>query len=67
MNKGNKGERTKLTTCPACGLDSGERVQSTAPPFYYYVRCTSCGAVTQGYAEKNVATKMWKKGNVKHV
>lgn len=64
MNAGGRKEKAALALCPVCGLDSGERVQDTAPPFLYRVRCTSCGAVTKGYGAKHGATLAWKHGNV---
>lgn len=44
MNRKNRHERFPLDLCPVCGMDSGERVQSTDAPFKHYVRCSTCGA-----------------------
>lgn len=41
MNRKNRHERHPLDLCPVCGMDSGERVQSTGAPFKHYVRCSS--------------------------
>ncbi len=63
MNARNRKERMPLFPCPVCGLDSGERVQSTLAPFKHYVRCGTCGAKTAGYAQQNSATKAWQRGD----
>lgn len=63
MNAGGKKERLELPLCPVCGTDSGERVQSTDAPFKHYVRCTTCGAITAGYAQQSNATKAWQRGD----
>lgn len=62
MNRKNRHERHLLDLCPVCGMDSGERVQSTDAPFKHYVRCSTCGAITAGYAQQSKATKAWKRG-----
>ena len=63
MNAMHRREKMPLPLCPVCGLDSGERVQSTIAPFRHYVRCTSCGAKTGGYAQQSSATKAWQRGD----
>lgn len=67
MNARGRKESRPLVNCPVCGLDSGQRMQSEIEPFLYYVRCTSCGAVTSGYGAKNGATLAWKRGDVRRV
>ena len=44
MNRTNRHERHPLDLCPVCGMDSGERVQSTDAPFkqlctVHHLRC----------------------------
>ncbi len=63
MNALNRKPRNPLPPCPQCGMDSGERVQSEKAPFLHYVRCTTCGAITAGYAQQNNATKAWQRGD----
>ena len=63
MNRKNRHERNPLDLCPVCGMDSGERVQSTDAPFKHYVQCSTCGAITAGYAQQSNATKAWKRGD----
>lgn len=63
MNRANRHERNPLSLCPVCGMDSGERLQSTDAPFKHYVRCSTCGAITAGYAKQSNATKAWKRGD----
>lgn len=63
MNALNRKPRKSLPACPQCGMDSGERMQSEAAPFKYYVRCATCGAVTAGYAKLESATKAWQRGD----
>lgn len=63
MNVRNRKGRLALSPCPACGTDSGERVQSTNVPFKHYVRCAFCGAKTAGYTRQNDATKAWQRGD----
>lgn len=63
MNRKNRYERCPLRPCPCCGMDSGDRVQSTDAPFKHYVRCTTCGAITAGYAQQSNATKAWQRGD----
>lgn len=63
MNRNNRHERNPLSPCPACGMDSGERLQSTDVPFKHYVRCSTCGAITAGYAQQSNATKAWQRGD----
>lgn len=65
MNRKNRHERNPLDLCPVCGMDSGERVQSTDAPFKHYVRCSTCGAITAGYAQQSYATKAWKRGDAR--
>ena len=69
MNRGHRrpGERTRLNPCPACGLDSGERMQDTKAPFDYAILCTSCGCRTRAYQGLHAATKAWNRGDVEGI
>ena len=65
MNRGGKKARLVLPPCPLCGMDSGERMQSTTAPFRCYVVCGTCGASTFGYKVQGGATKAWQRGEVR--
>lgn len=66
MNRDNRrpGEKRLLEPCPKCGLDSGERMQCSEPPFDYAVVCTSCGCRTRRYHSQQAATKAWDRGDM---
>jgi hypothetical protein len=50
----------RLKLCPACGMDSGERMCAEHEPIEsYYIICTVCGFKTKEYASCGAAARAW--------
>lgn len=52
MNARNRKPITDLSTCPRCGMDSGERKESVNVPLRYYVRCGGFGYTVSGDSQE---------------
>lgn len=52
--------KIELPTCPACGMDSGNRMMNPnkEPPDFYIV-CQICGFRTRPHVSLSAATKEW--------
>jgi transcription elongation factor Elf1 len=48
-----------LKACPACGKQAGELVHVKASRFPYWVKCASCGWMTEPVELEAVAVKLW--------
>lgn len=56
-----KSFRHKLSPCPKCGMDSGERRKTVKEPAKFCVVCTSCNYRTGFKSAINAATAEWER------
>lgn len=49
----------RIKKCPYCSGDANFGEYDAYDKFYYYVYCTSCGAHTKLFLEKNDALMVW--------
>ena len=56
-----KSFRHKLSPCPKCGMDSGERRKTVKEPAKFCVLCTSCNYKTSFKSTINAATAEWER------
>lgn len=56
-----KSFRHKLSPCPKCGIDSGERRKTVKEPAKFCVVCTSCNYRTGFKSAINAATAEWER------